>query len=144
MPALIYKNSMPESHSRLTFPKVKRLRKRYEFLACYHKGCRYFSQLFIIFVLPRNKDYLGFRLGTTVTKKIGKASKRNRVKRLIKEFFRLNQNNIYLDLDYVIVAKRKIYSQSLTYSMVEKDLYPVIQKIQSDLRKGKKISNNYE
>ena len=50
---------------------------------------------------------LGFtRLGITASKKTGNAVKRNRTKRLIREFFRLNKSFLPHGYDIVVVAKR--------------------------------------
>jgi ribonuclease P protein component len=46
------------------------------------------------------------RLGITVSKRIGNSVKRNRVKRLIREFFRLNKALFPQAHDIVIAAKR--------------------------------------
>lgn len=53
------------------------------------------------------------RLGITVTKKTGNAVKRNRIKRLIREYFRLNKELFPEKHDVVIMAKRNI--PPLTY-----------------------------
>ncbi len=49
--------------------------------------------------LPRS------RLGLSVSKRIGNAVKRNRVKRLLREAFRLNQHDLPVGLDIICVAK---------------------------------------
>ena len=46
------------------------------------------------------------RLGITVGKRAGNAVKRNRVKRLIREFFRLNYSRIPRGYDMVVAAKK--------------------------------------
>ncbi len=60
------------------------------------------------------------RLGITVSKKIGNAVQRNRVKRLIREFFRLHRDLFPKGFDIVIAAKRNAIS--VTYSDITEEL----------------------
>lgn len=46
------------------------------------------------------------RLGVTVSRKVGNAVARNRVKRLVKEFFRNNYSRLSINLSVSIIAKR--------------------------------------
>jgi ribonuclease P protein component len=106
---------------------VEPIRKREEFLACYRRGRRYFSRSFICYVRPRSPDGIGIRLGATVTKKVGKAVVRTRLKRLIKEVFRLNKDEFRGDdVDVVVVAKRNIERDAMNYRSAEKELIPTV------------------
>ncbi len=51
----------------------------------------------------RNENHLGI----TVSKKVGTAVVRNRIRRLIKENYRLNEEKIKMGYDFVIVARSK-------------------------------------
>ena len=122
------------------FPQEHKLKKRNQFLVCYRQGERYLTSNFILFVYKRGWDNLGFRLGTAVTKKIGKAVYRNRIKRIIREFFRLHQHRIYLDLDFVVVPKKRIKPDQIDYWQVEREISPALTRIQKDFspsRNGK-------
>lgn len=116
----------------LTFPPKRRLRKRPQYLACYQRGRRYFVKRFIVFVLPRGEQGDGCRLGMAVSKKTGNAVQRNRVKRLLREFFRLQQHNWRLNCDIVVVAKRSIDPDILTLDSVTAELTPLIQRLERE------------
>ncbi|MBO4334496.1 MAG: ribonuclease P protein component [Desulfovibrio sp.] len=69
------------------FPRLFRLRKRAEFEACYKSGRKYHTPHFLVFVLAFPER--GFpRLGLSVSKKVGNAVLRNRLKRVLRTFFR--------------------------------------------------------
>ena len=54
------------------------------------------------------KNRLGVsRLGITATKKIGKAVQRNRVRRIIREAYRLSEDSLPVGRDIVIVARKR-------------------------------------
>ncbi len=109
---------------------VERIRKRGEYLACYRRGKRYFSPNFIYYIRLRAPDGTGVRLGTTVTKKVGKAVVRTRIKRLIKEVFRLNRDAFCgLDVDIVVVAKKNIDKGSMSYHHVERELMRTVSRV---------------
>lgn len=67
-------------------------------------GKRHHTRHFVVII---KQNGLGItRLGVTVSKKAGNAVKRNRVKRLIREFFRLNYSKIPHGYDIVVTAKK--------------------------------------
>jgi ribonuclease P protein component len=68
------------------FPRALRLRKRREFLAVQRKGRRQTAPHFVV-ITRRRKD-LPSRLGITTSRRVGTAPERNRVRRLVREFFR--------------------------------------------------------
>lgn len=88
----------------LTFPKKQRLLNRADFVNLNRSGKRYHTRHFLV-ILEQNG--LGItRLGVTVSKKAGNAVKRNKTKRLIREFFRLNKSCLPQGYDIVIAAKK--------------------------------------
>ncbi|MFO8033466.1 MAG: ribonuclease P protein component [Desulfohalobiaceae bacterium] len=116
-------------NTKLTFPRSRRLTQRQEYLACYRRGKKYHSQNFILFVLPAGESGRGFRLGIAASKKVGKAVARNRVKRLVREYFRLKQNSLDPDLDIAVVAKKGIRVRDLDYWQVKQELDMVLERI---------------
>jgi len=88
----------------LRFPKNERLLKRGDFVNLNRSGSRHYTDHFIVI---HRKNGLGFtRLGVTVGKKVGKAVKRNRIKRLIREFFRHNKSDLIQGYDIAVIVKR--------------------------------------
>ncbi|HIE29673.1 TPA: ribonuclease P protein component [Candidatus Poribacteria bacterium] len=96
-------NSSPYEEERRKFPRSLRLKKKREFERVYKNGRRYWNKTFVIYILPNGINVT--RLGLTVSKKVGKSVKRNRVKRLIRESFRLSQEQIMPGYDIVVVAQ---------------------------------------
>jgi ribonuclease P protein component len=74
---------------RFSFKKEDRILKRSEFLELTRSGRKLQNDCFIAFFKPGRFD--SPRLGITVTRKVGKAAQRNQIKRLVREYFRLNR-----------------------------------------------------
>lgn len=81
----------------------EKLKKRWEFQRAYQKGSKYWNRYFVIYVLHTRSDRV--RLGITVSKKVGKSVQRNRVKRLIRESFRMLRPSIRVEYDVVVVGR---------------------------------------
>ena len=84
--------------------KADRLLRRKEFLRLSQNGKQVHDRHFIIRFA--SNDVERPRLGITVTKKVGNAVIRNRLKRFVREYFRLNRHRMENHLDLVIIAKR--------------------------------------
>lgn len=108
----------------LRWQKDKRLRKRSEYQLCYNLGEKHFTKLFVVFA----KDAHQMRVGFSVSKKSGNAVARNRIKRVLREFFRLYQEKVP-QIELVVVPKRHLQAQSISLSLVEKDLLPLITRL---------------
>lgn len=103
------------------FPAAVRLRKRREFLQIQGAGAKLHLRHFLVFfstpasaLPPRRPGPAGdealVRLGVTVTRKVGPAVVRNRIKRFVREAFRRKRGSFTPGCDMVWVAKQSAAS----------------------------------
>lgn len=90
-----------------TFPKEARLLKRRQFLALSDRSIRPDLKIKagVFLVIGRENHLDRTRLGVTVTKKVGGAVVRNRLKRQVREFFRHNVGRWSPGLDLLFIAR---------------------------------------
>jgi ribonuclease P protein component len=93
--------------------------RRSDFVASSEFGQRRTTRYFIVLLMDRN-DGGPTRLGITVTRKVGGAVRRNRIKRLAREWFR-SRSREFGSCDLVLIAKRDM-PQSLSLADVRQDL----------------------
>ena len=84
--------------------KEMRLRKRAEFVAVQSGGLKLQGRHVLALAKKRNDPVQLGRLGITVTKKVGNAVVRNRIRRLVREWMRLH-GWVPAGWDIVVVAK---------------------------------------
>lgn len=97
------------------------LKKNYEFQKTLKRGKWYNSNLVNIYIDENNKkdNYIGIAVG----KKVSKSSvKRNRIRRIIKEAYRLNENKIKKGINIVIVWKTSCSHELANFQVIEKDI----------------------
>ena len=104
------------------FPKTARLRKRPEFLRLSRNGRKVYSANFV--VISKSNELGETRLGVTVSGKVGNAVVRNRIKRLVREFFRRHRRELLPGLDVLVIAKKSAthLSCGLVAGELEKNL----------------------
>ena len=88
------------------FPRSCRLTTRRQFLTVYAEGRRVASKSFTFFGLPNSAGTC--RLGITVTRKVGGAVRRNRIKRRLRDVFRRNLTRLSPHVDLVVNAHASI------------------------------------
>ena len=103
----------------------KVLRKNREYRKVYKFGNSVADRNIVLFVLPNNLDFS--RFGFTVSKKVGNAVVRNRVRRLFKEACRLNLHEFPLCRDYILLARSNVVGKN--YHAVEKSLLKLLKRL---------------
>lgn len=96
----------------------ERLQRRQDFAAAARGGRRVVERHFKLIVCPNRAQTR--RLGITASRKVGSAVERNRVKRLIREFFRLNKGLFPPGHDIVVIAREG--ASELSYQEVDAKL----------------------
>ena len=93
-----------------TFSLPERIRKKKEFNHLYKKGKRYRGKYFNLIYLSSASSFS--RMAVVVSKKVGNAVKRNKIKRWIRTLFRRNKSLLKAPLDIIIIAKKEILESS--------------------------------
>jgi ribonuclease P protein component len=89
------------------FRPADRLRRAVEFQHVMRHGRRGSVPLFIVLAAPTAEPEPGRsgRLGITVSRRVGSAVERNRIKRVVREWFRRERGGLAPDVDLVVIAR---------------------------------------
>lgn len=85
------------------FPRQERLTRRSEYLEVYREGTKRVGPAFICYAARR--EGRGKKIGFAVSRKVGKAVVRNRVKRYLREIYRTHRERIAEGVHLVVVAR---------------------------------------
>ena len=82
------------------------MKKNYEFRRLYAKGASAAAPYLVLYARKSGRGTAN-RLGITVSTKVGKAVVRNRVRRRIREIYRLHEHELCRGVQLVIVARSR-------------------------------------
>ncbi|MBX3024788.1 ribonuclease P protein component [bacterium] len=85
------------------FPRRYRVRTRREFVALQRDGRRQSAPHFIVISSGTSGPHV--RLGITTSRKVGNAPERNRIRRLVREFFRRHRPRLGAARDLIVIAR---------------------------------------
>ena len=102
------------------------LKKNYEFRRLYSKGKSCANTYLVVYC---RKNHSGrSRIGYTVSNKVGHAVVRNRIRRRLREIYRLQEHQLLPGYDIVVVARvRAVHSK---YADLERDFLRLAKKLQ--------------
>lgn len=130
-------NHSSSSHDDLSLPRAKILRGRKNFKRLFERDaliCRR-KHVDLRYKIVSNTSF-GCLMGFIVKKSLGKANKRNHMKRLLREAYRLHQNllsepleDVQVTLHGALMAK----AVDLTYIQVEQDVVALLNEVRNQL-----------
>lgn len=100
--------------------KTKMLKKNYEFKRVLSKGEHYSGRNIEAFIQNNNKSYN--LLGLAISVKIAKAVKRNKIKRLIRENYKLLEEDINTGKSIVFLWKKNVDTINANFKNIEEDM----------------------
>lgn len=116
--------------------KEYRLTRREDFNKVYRHGKSAANHQFVVYVLNRYSGQTGdgFRLGISVSKKVGNAVVRNRLRRRIKEIVRLNREKLVSRKDFILIVRKP--AAEMEYAEMEKSILHVLKRADLLVKKG--------
>ncbi|WP_281890839.1 ribonuclease P protein component [Paenibacillus sp. YYML68] len=105
--------------------KKNRLTKREYFDKVYKHGKSSANHQFVLYYKVQPSQ-LTFRFGVSVSKKIGNAVVRNRIRRQLKEIVRLNASRLPSGYDLILIARKPVLE--MNYHEMEKSVFHVLKR----------------
>ncbi len=102
--------------------KIYRLRNNMAFKKVYNGGKNYWNRNLVLYVRKNNME--NSRVGYSITKKIGNSVVRNKIRRRMKEIYRLNFNNVKEGYDLIFIPKKNIVD--ISYKELESAMLHIL------------------
>ena len=99
-----------------------RVKKEKDFNAIFKEGKSFANRKFVIYRLANNEQH--FRVGLSVSKKLGNAVMRNQIKRRIRHILIEHKDQLVENVDFVVIARKGV--KILDYAEMEKNLLHVL------------------
>ncbi|MBH0230245.1 ribonuclease P protein component [Halobacillus yeomjeoni] len=103
--------------------KAYRIKKNEEFQKVFQHGESFANRQLVLYYLKKQEQN-HFRIGLSVSKKIGPAVVRNQVKRYLRQAFKELEDQIHPDYDFVIIARKP--TNKMNFHEIKKSLNHVL------------------
>lgn len=103
--------------------KELRIKKNKDFQEAFKKGRSFANRQFVVYVLEKEGE-APFRIGLSVSKKLGNAVTRNQIKRYIRQAVFELKDSLKTGMDYVIIARKP--AAEMDFFEVKKSLTHVL------------------
>lgn len=108
--------------------KKNKLKKPAAFQLVYRQGRSVANRLLVLYIFPNGSA--DFKIGFAAGKRLGNAVVRNRVKRLMREVFRLHNNRLPRGYDYILVGRQPIVDKKM--AQVEKMFLQLVERVNGE------------
>ena len=112
--------------------KLFTLKKNNEFRRVYQRGTSVADRFLVIYCFPTQNN--GTKFGYSISKKVGGAVIRNRLRRILKEICRKHQDKLRPGWDIIIIARLPVAGKD--YEHIEKSLLGLFKKAKLHHEKG--------
>jgi len=107
-------------------PRVYRLKSKHDFKKVYKYG-RSYANIYLVIYVYKKKDNQKPRVGFSVSKKIGSAVVRNKIKRRMREVLRPLMGLLIKNVDIIFIARKKI--NGATYQDIKCSINKLLKKM---------------
>ncbi|MCI8361962.1 MAG: ribonuclease P protein component [Clostridia bacterium] len=106
--------------------KIDTLKKNYEFKNVINRG-KFYRGKYVTIYITKNKEEKN-KIGIAISKKLAKANKRNRLKRLIRESYYLKKDELEKGHNIVFIWNRQADILNNNFKNVSKDILKLFEK----------------
>lgn len=103
------------------------LKKNYEFKNVLRKGKRIKGKQIEIFFIKENISMN--KMGIAIGKKVGNSVSRNKIKRLIRENYRLLEDKINIGNCFIILWNKRVNGNEADFYIIKEDMTKIFKKI---------------
>lgn len=111
--------------------KSFRVKREKDFKSIFTDGTSFANRKFVVYQLKNQQNH--FRVGLSVSKKLGNAVTRNQIKRRIRHIIQNAKGSLVDHVDFVVIARKGV--EGLDYAEMEKNLLHVL-KLSKIYREG--------
>ena len=102
------------------------MKKNYEFKNLFSKGKFYYGEFIHMYIKETTSTYNKF--GIAISKKQGKAVKRNRIKRLIRENYKNFESRIKEGVQILVIINKEKNIENISFKEIEDNFYSTLKK----------------
>ena len=106
--------------------KTIMIKRRYEFKILFSKGKVFYGKNITVYILKNKYEFN--RLGIAVGKKSGKAVERNKIKRLIRENYKISEDYLKCGYNILISVNKKCNIKETDFYDIKNDFEKTLKK----------------